>query len=93
MFEHNLAVLVHPSANMLTSDLEASCFWTASPMCFWHNTAAASCDHFGFWLEFGDEPAGASFNVPMCPYTNPLGGFVNNSAHSCGVHGMHLYPK
>ena len=93
VFDHNLAILVRPTANMLTSDLEASCFWTSSPSCLWRNNAAVSCDHFGYWFELGDTPSGASFNRPVCPYTNPLGAFVNNTAHSCGLHGLHVYPK
>ena len=93
MFDGNLAVLVRASSNMLTSDLEASCFWTSSPMCFWHNNVAVGCERFGFWFELGDNPTGASYTTTVCPVNNPLGGFFNNSAHSSGFHGMHLYPQ
>ena len=93
MFEGNLAVLVRNSANMLTSDLEASGFWTSSPEVLFKHNVAVSCARFGYWLEFPDNPTGNSFSMASCPLNNPLGGFFNNSAHSNGFHGMHLYPQ
>jgi hypothetical protein len=48
VFEGNLAVLVQSSANMLTSDLEASGFWSPSPSCIWrHNVAVRVHDPRG----------------------------------------------
>ncbi len=93
MFEGNLAVLVRSSANMLTSDLEASCFWSSSPSLFWRHNVAVACERFGFWFEFPDNPTGASANVAECPFRKPLGGVFNNSAHSSGFDGFHLYPQ
>ncbi len=53
----------------------------------------AGCDRFGFWMQFPDNPTGASFTERVCPFRNYLGGFFNNSAHSNGFHGLHLYPQ
>jgi hypothetical protein len=93
LFEGNLAVSVRPTANMLTSDLEASGFWSPSPGCIWRHNAAAGCSHFGFWFEFPDNPTGASFSDTVFPFRMPLGGFQNNTAHSNGQNGLHLYPQ
>lgn len=49
VFEGNLAINVQASANMLTSDLEASGFWTSSPSCIFRNNVAVGCARFGFW--------------------------------------------
>jgi hypothetical protein len=84
---------VRPTANMLTSDLEASGFWSPTPECIWRHNAAAGCSHFGFWWEFPDTPTGASFVNNVFPFRKPLGGAFNNSAHSNGQNGMHLYPQ
>ncbi len=49
VFEGNLAVSVLASANMLTSDLEASGFWISSPSVVVRHNVAVACARFGFW--------------------------------------------
>lgn len=49
LFENNLAVSVDSTANMLTSDMEASAFWSPSPGCIWRHNVAVGAERFGFW--------------------------------------------
>jgi hypothetical protein len=65
VFEGNLAVLVRSSANMLTSDLEASGFWTPTPSIIFRHNVAVACERFGFWVR------GSAFTPPPSPNPTP----------------------
>jgi len=94
LLEENLAAYTLRSFSLLKSDVKPASFWTASPTNFWRSNVAAGCQNDGYWFELAKTPGGASFGLTtdVCPSLGHLGEWVNNTAHSNGIHGLRIYP-
>ena len=105
-FDHNLALHVRDARpgyqlqqhEILGDDSRgASGFWLSNPANEITNNVAADCGTFGIWLAYAEQPWGLSENVvnPLDgqrdqPNRTEFGVFINNSAHSNRVDGIHL---
>ena len=92
VIESNLGVFTIRSFSALTSDTKPATFWTSSPTNFWRNNIAAGSSNDGYWFELPGNPGGPSFTTSVCPVHGHILEFSNNVAHSCGVHGLRVYP-
>ncbi len=58
----------------------------------WRDNVAAGSINDGYWFELPKNPGGPSFTTTMCPSSESVYEFKNNTAHSNGVHGLRIYP-
>jgi hypothetical protein len=52
---------------------------------------AAGSDRYGYWFDLQEHPTGPSADDSVCPPGEPLGEFVNNTAHSNVRYGLRVF--
>ena len=88
----NLGVLIRTSSALLKSDHKPAIFWTSTPLNFWRDNVAAHSASHGFWFELSNGVPLEPGETPVCPFSQPLGEFRNNTFHSNNVNGLRIYP-
>ena len=89
--QYNLAVFTRQSNSLLNPDIQPGSFWIVNPNNIVQHNAVAGSTHFGYWFRVLQNPDGPSRTTSYCPAKAPIGRFFNNSAHSCGLHGIWLF--
>jgi len=89
VLEGNLVAGQLTSPGPIRSDMQAACFWTASPANHWRNNVCAGGAN-GYWFQPPPQPTGPSFTELIKPAFLPLGSFYNNTAHSVDI-GLNLW--
>lgn len=56
MIENNLVMLVKASTSLLNTDLTPAAFWLRNPNNVVRGNHAAGSEHYGFWLNFPQDP-------------------------------------
>ncbi|KAL3885610.1 hypothetical protein ACJMK2_025660 [Sinanodonta woodiana] len=92
-FQYNLALYVRSSTSLLNDDITPASFWVTNPNNTIQHNAVAGGTHFGYWYRMQEHPDGLSYDPNICPRRVPLGRFYNNSAHSCGWHGLWMFQE
>jgi hypothetical protein len=89
--EYNLVVNTKPSFSLLNTDSTPACFWITHPDNIFIGNNAAGSARYGFWFDLQDHPIGPSATSDICPFTEPLGAFRDNTAHSVGRYGLRIF--
>lgn len=84
--QYNLVISVRGSTSLQSYDITPASFFITNPNNIIQHNAAAGGSNYGYWYRLNDHPEGPSSDSGICPVTERLGVFQNNSAHSfCSV--------